>query len=317
MSILDRVSMAGVIPVIKIEDPECAVPLAKAIMAGGIRTIEVTVRNDSAFRSISLIHENVPDMMVGAGTILSPEMVDEAMAAGADYIVTPGLHLPTVRHCKELGLPIVPGCVTPAEIQAAIDEGLKVLKFFPAGTLGGVEAIKLMAGPFPGVKFVPTGGITYENLGEYLSCKAVAAAGGSYMAKADLIKAKDWDQITANCRRAVNTAMGYRLAHVGINHETAKEAEDAAQKLADLFSLPVRNCSKSVFADTYVENMKFKFYGKMGHVGFKTNSLDRAVKYLRAMGVEFLEESCQYDATGELTCIYLKEEIGGFAIHLV
>ncbi len=317
MDILEKVSLAGVIPVIKIEDPEYAVPLAKAIMAGGICTIEVTVRNDSAFQSIRLIHENVPGMMVGAGTILTPEMVDEAMAAGADYIVAPGFNLPTVRRCKELNIPIVPGCVTPSEIQTAIDEGLKVLKFFPAGTLGGIEAIKLMAGPFPGVKFVPTGGITFDNLGEYLSCKAVAAAGGSYMAKVDLIKAKDWDQITANCRRAVNLAMGYRLVHVGINHETADEAANAAQKLADLFSLPVRNCSKSVFADPYVENMKFKFYGEKGHIGFKTNSLDRTVKYLRAMGVEFLEESCQYDAAGKLTCIYLKEEIGGFAIHLV
>ena len=317
MDILERVAMAGVIPVIKIEDPAYAVPLANAIMAGGIRTIEVTVRNDTAFESIRLIHENVPGMMVGACTILTPEMVDQAQAAGADYIVAPGLNLPTVRRCKELDLPIVPGCVTPSEIQTAIDEGLKVLKFFPAGTLGGVEALKLMAGPFPGVKFVPTGGITFDNLGEYLSCKAIAACGGSFMAKADLIKANAWDQITENCRKAVNLALGFRLVHVGINHETEEEASAAAARLANLFCLPVRNCSKSVFADPYVENMKFKFYGEKGHIGFKTNSLDRAVKYLRTVGVEFNEESCQYDAAGKLTCIYLKEEVGGFAIHLV
>ena len=317
MEVLERVSLAGVIPVIKIEDPTYAVPLAKAILAGGIHTIEVTVRNKSAFQSISLIHENVPQMLVGAGTIQNPAMADQAKAAGADYIVAPGLHLPTVRHCKELGLPVVPGCVSPSEIQTAIDEGLRVLKFFPAESFGGVDAIKLLAGPYPDVRFVPTGGITYDNLESYLSCKAVAAVGGSFMAKAELIRAQNWTQITENCRRAVNRAMGFQLAHVGINHANETEARAAATWLCELLNLPVRDCSKSIFADPFVENMKFPFYGEKGHIGFKTHSLERAVNYLRARGAAFREESCQYDGAGKLSCIYLKEDMAGFAIHLI
>lgn len=223
LDILKKATSTGIIPVIKIEDSEIAVSLAEAIIAGGINTIEVTVRNDSAFQSIENIKKNCPGMLVGAGTIISPALADRAAEAGADYMVAPGFHRQTVLYCKELGIPIVPGCVTPTEIQSAIEEGLQILKFFPASQYGGIAGIKELAGPFPNIKFIPTNGICYENLCGYLQCKTVAAVGGSFMARADVIKRRDWDAITANCRRAVSLSRGVRPAYVGISHDSEAE----------------------------------------------------------------------------------------------
>lgn len=199
--VFQAIGAMGVVPVIKIEDVETAVDLAAAIQEGGLHTIEVTVRNETAYESITRIKKAFPEMLVGAGTILNAAMAEQAAAAGVDYIVAPGLSIKTVEYCQKVGMPILPGCVTPTEIQAAMDLGLDTLKFFPADSYGGVATLKNLSGPFPGIRFVPTGGIGFHNMEEYLSCKAVAAIGGSFMAKGDVIAAHDWDTIIANCRR--------------------------------------------------------------------------------------------------------------------
>ena len=193
--ILNRIAGMGVVPVIKIEDPETAVPLADAIRKGGINNIEVTVRNETAYTSIKAIKSAFPDMLVGAGTILNPAMVDEALAAGADYIVAPGLHVPTVRRCAEVGVPIVPGCTSASEIQTALDEGLTVLKFFPAEASGGLKTIKALSGPFPQIKILPTGGINQNNAAEYFKNPKILAVGGSWMCTKDMISSGDFDGI--------------------------------------------------------------------------------------------------------------------------
>lgn len=315
--ILKEACSAGILPVIKIDDPENAEPLAKAIYSGGIHTIEVTVRNSTAFQSIERIKRVCPDMLVGAGTITSPQLAKQAQEAGADYVVSPGFYRPTVQYCVECGLPILPGCVTPSEIQAAQEEGFQMLKFFPAAQNGGTDGIKQLSGPFPNVRFVPTGGIGYNELGAYLRCKAVAAVGGSFMAKADVIHHGDWHAITENCRRAVAISLDFRLAHVGIHHDNAEEASAAASVLSRILHTQAAESANSFFTGRSVEHMKGKLYGEKGHIGFYTNSLERAISCLRRDGVEFREESRQYNAAGELTCIYLKEEIAGFAVHLI
>ncbi|MDO5445425.1 MAG: KHG/KDPG aldolase/sugar kinase fusion protein [Eubacteriales bacterium] len=204
--VLDRIAECGILPVIKIEELDKAVPLAEALRKGGINAIEVTARNAIAFDAIRTIKTAFPDMAVGAGTIRSTELVDQAIAAGADYCVMPGFSKEVVGYCIEKGMPCVPGTTSPTEIEEASALGLTVLKFFPAEANGGAAALKLLNGPYPGIRWVPTGGVGFENIDKYLKLKCVAACGGSYMAKSDVIKAGDWDKITDECRRAVRIA---------------------------------------------------------------------------------------------------------------
>ena len=277
MTALDKIREIGVLPVIKIEKTEYAGPLADALRKGGINAIEVTCRNESALTSIKIIKEAFPDMTVGAGTVLSAKQAEQAKATGVDFIVSPGYNPETVAFCIENDLPIVPGCITPAEIEIAMAAGLNTVKFFPAEINGGVESLKAFSGPFSKLSFVPTGGIDFGNLGTYLSHSFVAACGGSFMAKADLIKEGQWDKITENCKKAVAISLGFELAHVGVNNADKDEALANADAMNWAFPLGVKvGSGKSSFLGTAVELMHSPYCGEKGHIGFKTNSPERA-----------------------------------------
>ena len=198
------ISDIGVVPVIKLNHPERdAAPLAKALTEGGVPVAEVTFRAAGAATAIKLMAEACPDMLVGAGTVLTTAQVDEALAAGAKFIVTPGLDIEIVKYCQSKNVPIYPGCTTPTDYHAAYKLGLEVLKFFPAEQSGGLAKIKAMAAPFPMFKVMPTGGISLKNLAEYIKAPVIAACGGSYMVTADLIDNNKWDEITELCRKSV------------------------------------------------------------------------------------------------------------------
>lgn len=200
-----RVYEIGVVPVIKLNHPERdAAPLARALCAGNVPIAEVTFRAAGADKAIRIMRETCPDMLVGAGTILTREQVDAAAAAGAQFIVTPGFDPDLVAYCQEKGLAIYPGCTTPTDYHAALKFGLKVLKFFPAEQSGGLAKIKAMSAPFPMFKVMPTGGISLKNLKEYLSCPVICACGGSYMVTADLIDNQKWDEITDLCKQSAD-----------------------------------------------------------------------------------------------------------------
>jgi len=199
-----RISDIGVVPVIKLNHPERdAAPLAKALCEGGVPVAEVTFRAAGADIAIRLMKEACPEMIVGAGTVLTTEHVDKALAAGAEFIVTPGFDPELVAYCQSKNLPIYPGCTTPTDYHAALKFGLEVLKFFPAEQSGGLAKIKAMSAPFPMFKVMPTGGISLKNLKEYLSCPVICACGGSYMVTADLIDNGKWDEITELCQKSV------------------------------------------------------------------------------------------------------------------
>ncbi|MBO5024138.1 MAG: bifunctional 4-hydroxy-2-oxoglutarate aldolase/2-dehydro-3-deoxy-phosphogluconate aldolase [Clostridia bacterium] len=203
MDINNRISEIGVVPVIKLSNPERdAAPLAKALTAGGVPVAEVTFRAAGADTAIRLMKEACPDMLVGAGTVLTTEHVDKAIAAGAEFIVTPGFDPELCAYCAEKEIAIYPGCTTPTDYHAALKFGLKVLKFFPAEQSGGLAKIKAMSAPFPMFKVMPTGGISLKNLKEYLSCPVICACGGSYMVTADLIENGKWDEITDLCKKS-------------------------------------------------------------------------------------------------------------------
>ena len=185
----------GVVPVVVLEDAKDAVPLATALVEGGLPCAEVTFRTEAAEESIRLMMERFPEMLVGAGTVLTVEQVDAAVRAGAKFIVSPGFDAEIVDYCIKNEIPVFPGCITPSEVAQAVKRGLKIVKFFPAEPAGGISMIKAMAAPYVGLKFMPTGGINAKNLEEYLSFDKIICCGGSWMIKGDLVKAGEFDKI--------------------------------------------------------------------------------------------------------------------------
>lgn len=208
MNVLNRFSNAGVVPVVVLDDAKNAVPTAKAMVSGGIDVMEITFRTAAAPEAIQAVAENCPEMLVGAGTILNLEQAKLAVKMGAKFIVSPGLNEEVVRWCVENGIAVIPGCVTPTEIMAAIQCGLKVVKFFPANVYGGLNAMKNLSAPFGGIEFLPTGGVNAGNLREYLDAPFIHAVGGSWVCPKAEIAAGNFEKITALCAEARQAAFG-------------------------------------------------------------------------------------------------------------
>lgn len=206
--ITERFEKLGVVPVVVLEDAKDAVPLATALVEGGLPCAEVTFRTEAAEESIRLMTEQFPEMLVGAGTVLTVEQVDAAVRTGAKFIVSPGFDAEIVDYCLKNEIPVFPGCISPSEVAQAVKRGLKVVKFFPAEPAGGISMIKAMAAPYTGLKFMPTGGINAKNLGEYLSCDKIVCCGGSWMVKEELVKTGEFNkirQLTEEARRLVDS----------------------------------------------------------------------------------------------------------------
>jgi len=308
----------GLIPVIKIENPDDAVPLAKALIDGGLPAAEITFRTACAAEAIKNITEAYPEMLVGAGTVLTTEQVDAAIAAGSKFIVSPGLNPKVVSYCLSKGVPMLPGCSNPSDVEVALELGLKTVKFFPAEAVGGLKMLKAMAAPYGQLTFMPTGGINADNLLDYLKFNKIVACGGSFMVKDELVKEKKWDEITALTKDAVKKMLGLEFTHMGMNTENKEEAEKSAKLFNLLFGMPLKETSKSYFAGDAFEFMMGKGPGKCGHIGIKTHFVDRAIAYFKRMGFEFDESSITYDdKTGKPKFVYFKDEIAGFAVHLV
>ena len=209
-SMEEQFKEVGVVPVVVLNDAKDALPLAEALVEGGLPCAEVTFRTDAAEESIRLMAEKYPDMPVGAGTVLTIDQVDRAVGAGAKFIVSPGFDPEIVDYCISKEIPVFPGCITPSEVAQAVKRGLKVVKFFPAEQAGGVAMIKAMAAPYTMVKFMPTGGISTKNLRSYLECDKILCCGGSWMVKGDLIKAGEFDKIREMTKEAVALAAEIR-----------------------------------------------------------------------------------------------------------
>lgn len=204
MSLHKIIENSGIIPVVVLDDAAKAVPLAKALLAGGINICEITFRTAAAEESIRQIALNVPEMIVGAGTVLTKEQLKAATDAGAKFIVSPGSDLEVIRYAKELGVYMLPGAVTPTEVMQLIKEDIEVIKFFPAENYGGLKTIKALSAPFPNLKFVPTGGVSLSNLTTYLEFDKIAAVGGSWLCTKDLITNDKWDEITKLSKEAMD-----------------------------------------------------------------------------------------------------------------
>ena len=316
MEFLEKLSLAGLVPVIAVNDADDAVPLCKALSDGGLPVAEITFRTAAAEEAIRRVHEAMPDVLLCAGTVLTTEQVDRAVNAGAAAIVSPGLSPDVVKYCVEKGIPVCPGTANPSDVQIAIQYGLKAVKLFPAEAVGGLKLIKSMAPVYPDMKFMPTGGINENNMLDYLAFDKILCCGGSWMVDKQAIADKNFAKITEITRSAVQKMLGFELLHVGVNCADADEAMKVAKRFGAIFGWPVKDGNSSTFSGTAVECMKKPYLGKNGHIAIGTTSVLRAKAYLESMGFEFDESTAKYKGE-KLNAIYLKEEIGGFAIHLV
>lgn len=209
-NMIEEFQKLGVVPVVVLEDAKDALPLAEALVKGGLPCAEVTFRTEAAAESIRLMSEKYPEMLVGAGTVLTTEQVDLAVKSGARFIVSPGFDPELVDYCLEKNIPVFPGCVTPSEVAQAVKRGLKVVKFFPAEQAGGIAMIKAMAAPYHNMRFMPTGGINPENLKDYLSCDKILCCGGSWMVKGELIRNGEFKKIRNLVKEAKESADAIR-----------------------------------------------------------------------------------------------------------
>ena len=200
--LLTRVQSMGVVPVVVLNDVKDAAPLAKALCDGGLPCAEVTFRTEAAEESIRIMAEQFPEMLIGAGTVLTIEQVDKAVAAGAKFIVSPGFDPEIVDYCISKNILVLPGCITPSEVAQAVKRGLKIVKFFPAEQFGGLDTLKALAAPYVGLQFMPTGGVSPKNVRDYLAYNRLVACGGSWMVKGDLVKAGNFDEIVRLTKEA-------------------------------------------------------------------------------------------------------------------
>jgi len=314
--VYQRIYETGIIPVIKINDAKDAAPLAKALIDGGLPAAEITFRTAAAADAIKAIHEAYPDMLIGAGTVLTPEQADTAVACGADFIVSPGFNPTVVKHCISKGITIIPGISSPSEIEAALELGLNTVKFFPAEAAGGLPMLKAMAAPYGQVKFMPTGGLNEKNILSYLEFNKIVACGGSFMVKEEYIENGEFDKIRELTENAVKLMLGFTLKHVGIN----AECENCAKNIADMFNIfgfATKVGNSSVFAGKEIEVMKNGGRGKNGHIAIGTNNVERAEAYLKSKGYTFIEDSRVKDDKGFTKALYFDADFGGFAVHLV
>jgi len=317
-TVFQQIKNTGIVPVVKLEDAKDAVALAKALIDGGLPCAEITFRTAAAEESIKNIVEAYPEMLVGAGTVLTPTQLDKALAAGAKFVVSPGFNPEIVKACVAKNVPIYPGCSSPTDIEAAMALGLKTVKFFPAENIGGIAAIKAMSGPYGDVTFIPTGGVNAKNINDYLGFSKVVACGGSWMVDPKLIESGNFAEITRLTREAVNTMLGFTLAHVGINCEDEAQTHSVAKIFCQLFGVEYKPGNSSVFAGSIVETMTpLPGRGKNGHIAIGTNYIDRAMYQLAAIGVKFLDETIKKDAKGNVKAVYMDMDINGFAVHLI
>ncbi len=315
-NILNKIGELGIVPVVKVDRVEDSILLGEALISGELPVAEITFRTSVAETAIKILNDELPEILVGAGTVLTIEQAQKAMGAGAKFIVSPGFNPKIVDFCLENDIPVIPGINSPTQIEMALEKGLKVVKFFPAEASGGLSLLKALSGPFSDIKFIPTGGIDQTNLLSYLSHPQVLACGGSWMVKPDFLSSGNFARITEITREAVSHMLGFQLAHLGINEESIDKAINSAKKLSDAFYFSTKEGNSSVFAGTEFEIMKSKYMGEHGHIAIATNNIKRALSYLKRKGISILPETAK-ESNGELKTVYLDMDISGFAVHLI
>jgi len=310
--IFDELELLGIIPVVTIDDEKKAVNVAKALCRGGINAAEITCRTDAAMKAIENIATDCPDMLLGAGTVLSTSQLDDAINAGAKFIVTPGFNPKIIKRSRQKNIPVLPGVNNPSNIEAALEMGIKTVKFFPAEASGGLKYIKALSGPYGMMKFIPTGGISLQNISEYVSFPKIAACGASFITEKALISDENYDEITRLAQETVKKVQGFEPLHVGIASTDEAEAAEKTAFFTDILGMTAKKNAASSFIDNLIEIVNFP---GANHIGIGVNNVERSVFYLQNKGIDIDEKTKIYDHN-RLNSVYLKKEISGFKIHL-
>ncbi|MCL2568248.1 MAG: bifunctional 4-hydroxy-2-oxoglutarate aldolase/2-dehydro-3-deoxy-phosphogluconate aldolase [Oscillospiraceae bacterium] len=316
MDILKRISICGIVPVVVLDKVEEAVPTAKALLAGGVDVMEITLRTAAGIDSIRAVAQTCPDVLVGAGTVLTLDQCKQVVAAGAQFVVSPGFDRAVVEWCLENNIAVLPGCVTPTEITAALALGLKVVKFFPANIYGGLPAMQALSAPFGDVKFIPTGGISDKNLAEYMAAPFIHAVGGSWLCGKQDISNGNFEAIRALSAHASKTALGFELAHIGINCESPEASLSLCELFDKAFDTGIKLGESSNYASPGIEVLKTQYLGDHGHIAMKTANIERAIAALTKKGFELDLSTVKYKGDA-MIAVYLKQSFGGFAVHLL
>lgn len=316
---LRHISEVGILPIITIEETLDAIPIAQALYDGGIPMVVITFRNDNGPECIELITKAIPDMLVGAGTVLSTAQVDQAIAAGAKFFTSPAINPTVVNYCKQKNIPIFPGAATPNNIEEALTLGLEHIEYFPAEANGGVEGLRAVSAPYPKVNFIALGGVNNDNMVHYLNDPKIFAVAGDWFIKEDWIRFKDYEMIEQSAQEAVKIMLDFEIDHIGLNFPKEESALYAAEEFGELFGYDVKKTAEDTgfFAGSYFETMKPGYMGTVGHIAINTNSVERAKAYLERKGLGFIDEKTECMDDGSLRLVVLDKEIGGFAIQLI
>jgi 2-dehydro-3-deoxyphosphogluconate aldolase/(4S)-4-hydroxy-2-oxoglutarate aldolase len=318
MNSLERIHLAGLVPVVVIDNADDAVPAAQALLDAGLDVMEITMRTAAGIQAIKNVAASCPDMLVGAGTILTLEKCQEAVDAGAQFIVCPGFNEKIVSWCVDHNIAITPGCVTPTEIDMALAYGIKTVKFFPADVYGGVNACKALYGPYKAadVSFIPTGGISNDNLAEYADKPFIFAVGGGWLCPTADIANHKFAAITETVRKTIDIFLGFEFAHIGINQANRDASLADVDRFNQAFHFPTKVGSSSNMASDAIEVTNEPYLGTHGHLAIRTNNIQRAMHYLTKRGFEIDETTAKFKGSA-MIAIYLKGEFGGFAVHLL
>jgi len=315
-NVLKKIGDIGLVPVVVIDDAELAVLTAKALLDGGLDVMEITMRTEEGIKAIKKVKEAYPRMLLGAGTILSIEKAEESVEAGAEFIVSPGLNPELIEWCIDKNIAITPGVITPTEIQQALNFSLTILKYFPANIFGGIKGCEALYGPYRMVKFIPTGGVSNENLAGFADKPYIHAIGGGWLCKPSDINAGNFDKITRIVKESINILLGFEFAHIGINTESEKESLAIAEMFSNAFGFNLKRGNSSNFSGSGIEVNKSRGRGTIGHLAIRTSSVPRAVYYLEKKGYR-VDWSTRKGTEEKPISVYLESEMGGFAVHLL
>lgn len=315
--VLEEFFGLGIVPVIAIDHAEDAELLANALRNGGLPCAEITFRTDAAKEAIRRMLARFPEMLVGAGTVLTTEQAKSAVDAGAKFIVSPGFNPKVVEWCLSRHVPVIPGCACPSDIERALEMGLSAVKFFPAEASGGLMAIKAMSAPYGSLMFMPTGGISLQNMNRYLAFEKIVACGGSWMASRALIGQKDWDGIAAKTREAVAAMLGFSLKRIGICVRNGEDTNKAAAAFAAFCGTEVKEGKDSLVASEFVEIRKEPSEGAHGEIVVGTNHVGRAVYHLQKRGFCFQAGGNGHEASQAAAPVCAVGKIAGHTVRLV
>lgn len=314
MGILREIGNIGLIPVAVIQDTAKATDVARAIIAGGLNTMEITMRTPQAIEAITRVRLECSDMIAGAGTVITLEQARQALDAGAQYIVMPGFDASIVEWCLKNDVAVIPGCTTPSEIMSALRYGIKVIKFFPANIFGGLNAMKALHGPFAGVKFVPTGGIGPDNLAGYSDKPYIHAVGGGWLCNTANIAGERYSAITGAVTESLQTLLGFELIYIGTNVRSV-DVKTILEQLTDTFGKGILRCKCSKSADEVKDMITPLGRNEKENLIIQTNNIERAIYHLEKLGCQIKTDG-EMDESGNRVAASLEDMVGNYTVRL-